>query len=188
MALFTPSKGKNKRGKRQNERGKTRNFLIFFVKILVKRAKTRIERRGTCTVLAVQSMVLCRSTAQNYPIDYHYLTNKHYPFPNNFQKPDPVIIGHGHYRSRSLSVTVIFVFGGANLPYKYYINICLYIYIGIALFVYFSIACLQHWGITFFISIFYFCSLLRPLFFSKCRNYADRYTLLSYKQKTAFDL
>ena len=37
--LFTPSEGKNKRGKRQNERGKTRNFLIFFVKILVKRAR-----------------------------------------------------------------------------------------------------------------------------------------------------
>ena len=68
MALFTPSKGKNKRGKRQNERGKTRNFLIFFVKILVKRAKTRIERRGTCTVLAVQSMVLCRSTVQTIPL------------------------------------------------------------------------------------------------------------------------
>ena len=46
-----------------------------------------------------------------------------------------------------------------------YIIIGLYIYIGIALFVYFSIACLQHRGITFFISIFYFCSLLRPLFF-----------------------
>ena len=46
-----------------------------------------------------------------------------------------------------------------------------YIYIGIALFVYCFIACLQHWGITFFISIFYFCSLLRPLFFydSGCR-------------------
>ena len=39
-----------------------------------------------------------------------------------------------------------------------------YIYIGIALFVYCFIACLQHWGITFFISIFYFYSLLRPLF------------------------
>ena len=38
MALFTPSEGKNKRGKRQNERGETRNFLIYFVKILVKRA------------------------------------------------------------------------------------------------------------------------------------------------------
>ena len=99
MALFTPSEGKNKRGKRQNERGETRNFLIYFVKILVKRAKTGIERRGICTVLAVQSMVFCRSTAQNYPIDYHYLTNKHHSFPNNFQKPDPVIknpviIGH----------------------------------------------------------------------------------------------
>ena len=46
-----------------------------------------------------------------------------------------------------------------------YIVIFLYIYIGIALFVYCFIACLQHGGITFFISIFYFCSLLRPLFF-----------------------
>ena len=43
--------------------------------------------------------------------------------------------------------------------------LCLYIYIGIVLFVYCFIACLQHGGITFFISIFYFCSLLRPLFF-----------------------
>ena len=41
MALFTPSEGKNKRGKRQNERGKTRNFLIYFVKILVKTARKR---------------------------------------------------------------------------------------------------------------------------------------------------
>ena len=42
MALFTPSEGKNKRSKRQNEREKrgfTRNFLIYFVKILVKRAR-----------------------------------------------------------------------------------------------------------------------------------------------------
>ena len=39
MVLFTPSEGKNKRGKRQNERGETRNFLIYFVKILVKRAR-----------------------------------------------------------------------------------------------------------------------------------------------------
>ena len=46
-----------------------------------------------------------------------------------------------------------------------YIAIYLYFYIGIALFVYCFIACLQHGGITFFISIFYFCSLLRPLFF-----------------------
>ena len=46
-----------------------------------------------------------------------------------------------------------------------YIVIFLYIYIGIALFIYCFIACLQHEGITFFISIFYFCSLLRPLFF-----------------------
>ena len=46
-----------------------------------------------------------------------------------------------------------------------YIVIGLYIYIGIALFIYYFIACLQHGGIAFFISIFYFCSLLRPLFF-----------------------
>ena len=46
-----------------------------------------------------------------------------------------------------------------------YIVIFLYIYIGIALFIYCFIACLKHGGIAFFISIFYFCSLLRPLFF-----------------------
>ena len=46
-----------------------------------------------------------------------------------------------------------------------YIIIGLYIYIGIALFIYCFIACLKHGGIAFFISIFYFCSLLRPLFF-----------------------
>ena len=39
MALFTSSEGKYKRGKRQDERGKTRNFSIYFVKILVKRAR-----------------------------------------------------------------------------------------------------------------------------------------------------
>ena len=37
-----------------------------------------------------------------------------------------------------------------------YIIIDLYIYIGIVLFVYCFIACLQHRGIAFFISIFYF--------------------------------
>ena len=63
----------------------------------------------------------------------------------------------------------VFLFGYIYL-YIYilllcYIVIFLYIYIGIALFVYCFIACLQHGGITFFISIFYFCSLLRPLFF-----------------------
>ena len=68
MALFTPSEGKNKRGKRLNEGGKTRNFLIYFAKILIKRAKNWIERRGICTVLAVQSMVLCRSTVQTIPL------------------------------------------------------------------------------------------------------------------------
>ena len=46
-----------------------------------------------------------------------------------------------------------------------YIAICVYIYIGISLFIYCFIECLKHGGIAFFISIFYFCSLLRPLFF-----------------------
>ena len=58
----------------------------------------------------------------------------------------------------------------------YYCVIQLYTYISILLlhclsivfFVYSSIACLQHGSITFFISIFYFCSLLRPLFFYDC--------------------
>lgn len=49
MALFTPSEGKNKRGKRQNERGKTRNFLIYFVKILVKKQENwGREKRNMC--------------------------------------------------------------------------------------------------------------------------------------------
>ena len=43
----------------------------------------------------------------------------------------------------------------------YYRLIYLYRYCVICLLLY----CLQHGGITFFISIFYFCSLLRPLFF-----------------------
>ena len=69
------------------------------------------------------------------------------------------------------------------MPYSGYLVISIYIYcycviqlytyisilllhcLSIVLFVYCFIACLQHWGITFFISIFYFCSLLRPLFF-----------------------
>ena len=46
-----------------------------------------------------------------------------------------------------------------------YLYILLLHCLSIVLFVYCFIACLQHWGITFFISIFYFCSLLRPLFF-----------------------
>ena len=49
MALFTPSEGKNKRGKMQNERGKTRNFLIYFVKILVKKQENwGREKRNMC--------------------------------------------------------------------------------------------------------------------------------------------
>ena len=64
-----------------------------------------------------------------------------------------------------------------NLSLKQYVLsescqlLYLYIYIGIALFIYCFIACLQYGGIAFFISIFYFCSLLRPLFFydSGCR-------------------
>ena len=34
-----PQKAKIRGGKRQDERGKTRNFLIYFVKILIKRAR-----------------------------------------------------------------------------------------------------------------------------------------------------
>ena len=57
-----------------------------------------------------------------------------------------------------------------------YIAIYLYIYIVIALFIYCVVCLLLYcmlaaWDIAFFISIFYFCSLLRPLFFydSGCR-------------------
>ena len=52
-----------------------------------------------------------------------------------------------------------------SICFYFYIAICLYIYIGIALLVYCFIACFKHGGIAFFISIFYFCSLFRPLFF-----------------------
>ena len=58
-----------------------------------------------------------------------------------------------------------------NLSLKQYVLsescqlLYLYIYIGIALFIYCFIVCLQYGGIAFFISIFYFCSLLRALFF-----------------------
>ena len=65
---------------------------------------------------------------------------------------------------------ILYLYGVICLYYFYmvlyaYIIIDLYIYIGIVLFVYCFIACLQYGGITFFISIFYFCPLLRPLFF-----------------------
>ena len=52
MALFTPSEGKNKRGKRQNERGKTRiykEFLDIFCQDSHKKSKkTGIDRRRLC--------------------------------------------------------------------------------------------------------------------------------------------
>ena len=49
-----------------------------------------------------------------------------------------------------------------HLKYKNCILIYLYRYCVVCLFLYCMLAA---WGITFFISIFYFCSLLRPLFF-----------------------
>ena len=57
MALFTPSEGRNKRGKRQNESGKTRiykEFLDIFCQDSHKKSKKIwVERRGTYTVLGV---------------------------------------------------------------------------------------------------------------------------------------
>ena len=51
------------------------------------------------------------------------------------------------------------------------IAIAFFVYCVVCLLLYCSIACLKHGSIDFFISIFYFCSLLRPLFFynSGCR-------------------
>ena len=65
----------------------------------------------------------------------------------------------------------IWVLQYISICFYLYIAICLYIYIGVTLFIYCFIACLKHGSIAFFISIFYFCSLLRPLFFynSGCR-------------------
>ena len=63
MALFTPSEGKNKRGKRLNERGKTRNFLIYFCQDSRKKSKkTGVERRGICAVPTIQNMVQAETT------------------------------------------------------------------------------------------------------------------------------
>ena len=45
------------------------------------------------------------------------------------------------------------------------IAIAFFVYCVVCLLLYCSIACLKHGSIDFFISIFYFCSLLRPLFF-----------------------
>ena len=75
------------------------------------------------------------------------------------------------YDTPSFYIPNIGVLRYISICFYLYIAICLYIYIGVTLFIYCFIVCLQHWGITFFISIFYFCSLLRPLFFynSGCR-------------------
>ena len=116
MALFTPSEDRNKRGKRQNETGKTRNFLIYFCQDSRKKSKNRDRAKRNMYCFSRTKHGTLQKYCTKLSIDYHNLTNKHHPFPNNFQKPDPVIIGHGHFRSFSFS-------GGANLPYKYYINI-----------------------------------------------------------------
>lgn len=120
MALFTPSEGKNKRGKRQNKRGKTRNFLIFFVKILVKRARKNGQSEGDS--VCVHSIKReNQASKKKATIKLIIITLQASP-----------ILFRITFRSliRSLSVTVIFGhfrFRGANLPLLYNINIYLYI-------------------------------------------------------------
>ena len=115
MALFTPSEGKIKRRKRQNKRGKTRNFLINFVKILVKRArKLGLSEEEHVLFLQYKAWHQTKNST-SYLTNYQHLTNTFLFFQNNYQKPYPVIIGHGHFRS--------FSFRGRKSPpivlYKY---------------------------------------------------------------------
>ena len=108
MALFTPSEGKNKRGKRQNERGKTRIFLIYFVKILVKKHKKLDRAKGILCVFIVLNVRTKLAKVATIKLIITTLQTNTILFRITFRS-----------LLRSLSVTVIFGhfrFGGANLP------------------------------------------------------------------------
>lgn len=98
MALFTPSEGKNKRGKRLNEEGKTRNFLIYFAKILIKRAKNWDRAKRNMYGFNCTKHGTLQKHCANYSTDCHYLTNKHHPFRITFRSLIRSL------RTRSLSV------------------------------------------------------------------------------------
>ena len=100
MALFTPSEGKNKRGKRQDERGKTRNFLIYFIKILAKQQ----EKLGQCEGVSVRFNSIKRgnqnSSTSYYQIDYQYNTIKTASFRITFRSSigsNRVKVKSGHF-------------------------------------------------------------------------------------------
>ena len=100
MALFTPSEGKNKRGKRQDERGKTRNFLIYFIKILAKQQ----EKLGQSEGVSVRFNSIKRgnqnSSTSYYQIDYQYNTIKTASFRITFRSSigsNRVKVKSGHF-------------------------------------------------------------------------------------------
>ena len=111
MALFTPSEGKNKRGKRLNEEGKTRNFLIYFAKILIKRAKNWDRAKRNMYGFNCTKHGTLQKHCANYSTDCHYLTNKHHPFRITFRSLIRSL------RTRSLSVIKDFR-GAAKMVYS----------------------------------------------------------------------
>ena len=96
ITLFTPSEGKNKRGKRQNERGKTRIFLIYFVKILIKRARKLGQSEGDSVRFNSIKRGKQKSSINDYQTDYQHNTINTTFFQNNFQKLYRVIKGQCH--------------------------------------------------------------------------------------------
>ena len=115
MALFTPSEGKNKRGKRLNEGGKTRNFLIYFAKILIKRAKNWDRAKRNMYGFNCTKHGTLQKHCANYSTDCHYLTNKHHPFRITFRSLIRSL------RTRSLSV--IKVFQSLKSPLRFFMKI-----------------------------------------------------------------
>lgn len=86
-----------------------------------------------------------------------------------------------HLESYSQAVCPQWVLPTSILIYLLY----LYRYCAICLLLYCMLTALGYYFLYIYIL---FLFLTSTSFFSTCRNYADRYTLLSYRQKTAFDL
>ena len=96
---FSPlQKAKIRGGKRLNEGGKTRNFLIYFAKILIKRAKNWDRAKRNMYGFSCTKHGTLQKHCANYSTDCHYLTNKHHPFRITFRSLIRSL------RTRSLSV------------------------------------------------------------------------------------
>ena len=101
---FPPLQKAKIRGVKGRMKGEKRGISWYiFVKILVKKQENwGREKMNMCCSYNTK-----HGTSRNYNIsyfaDYHYITIIHLFFSNNYQKPNPVIIGHGHFRSFSFS-------------------------------------------------------------------------------------